>query len=100
MPNTYAKQYHHTYIILRHNTHPHHSNPLHSFPHYAHPHHSHTPHTQTEFSEAEVSLYLKADEPTMLKTLQNKLKVSKKLSVSCNFTAAKQKKRAPFILYR
>jgi hypothetical protein len=36
----------------------------------------------------------------MLKTLQNKLKVGKKLSLSYNFSAAKQKKRIPFILYR
>jgi hypothetical protein len=36
----------------------------------------------------------------MLKTLQNKLKVGKKLSLSYNFSPVKQKKRIPFILYR
>jgi hypothetical protein len=36
----------------------------------------------------------------MLKTLQNKLKVGKKLSLSYNFSPVTQKKRIPFILYR
>ena len=57
---------------------------------------------KTEFSEADVSLFLRSDESTMLKTLQNKLKVNKKAALSShyNFMVPKVKKKVLFIFYR
>ena len=56
-------------------------------------------HSKAEFSEADVALFLRSDESTMLKTLQEKLLVNEKPSAAFTHNP-KAKKRVPFILYR
>ena len=53
-----------------------------------------------EFSVADAAFFLQADEPTMLKSLQMKLKSCKKVPLVFNFTTTKVRRKNVFKFFR